>query len=409
MGLSCFVFPTAEHSRFAHALGAFAVAQRVASRLLEQKRHFPSSVSPPYELTGEEMNVFAIAALCHDLGHTAFSHALEDASLLPDGLLSHDECTLQIIRQSKTLRKKIDAHCDVEAVEQVYQKTHPIKALSQLISSMYDVDKCDYLLRDSHNVGVQYGIYDLEWLLHLMSVSEPDNTLVFDGKKAIDALRQFLHARRSMYLRIYLHPTIRAAQLQLKAIFLRAHDVGDACEHLVPKELRSAVFGKKRRTLGEFLATTDVTVLQMIQDFAAESKDPTLRSLALSFRERRFYKLVFDSSRVREVHDKEVEHDELESIVSTTTELVARQKRRKIPVERGYQVVRDQIRIPPISTADVYLKFGRKLRFVDELKDWGPDYNFHEFTQSHVVQRIYVVPEAETIALEHLRRMGVAA
>ena len=104
------------------------------------------------------------------------------------------------------------------------QFDHPNLALNTLISGPFDVDRADYLLRDSLATGVGYGVYDQSWLLHstLVDVNESHQPMfMLDGPRGLDALRQFLFARRYMYRNVYLHPTIRSAQLLLSRIFER--------------------------------------------------------------------------------------------------------------------------------------------------------------------------------------------
>ena len=168
MGLSSFVFPTAEHSRFAHSLGVYANAKLVFDHL--RKRAEPLDLQleglmfdPTTELE------FCLAALCHDIGHSAFSHVLENV-LLPEGMKNHEDCTLAILKDDTDISEKIDSVADRDAIINMLTKVHPNKALCDLISSTFDVDRCDYVLRDSMMAGVEYGKYDLKWLVHAITV-----------------------------------------------------------------------------------------------------------------------------------------------------------------------------------------------------------------------------------------------
>ena len=214
MGLSSFVFPTAEHSRFAHSLGVYSVAKQVFNQL--QMRAAPHQFSGPwFRFDDAAENDFCIAALCHDIGHTAFSHVLENV-LLPEGFRSHEDCTRALIAEKTSISEAIDDVADRDAVLLYFDKKHPNKVLNDLISSPFDVDRCDYVLRDGAMAGVEYGKYDLKWLIHSLRVLKGrylgHPILLLEGPRGIDALRQFLSARRYMHRQVYFHPSVRAAQ-----------------------------------------------------------------------------------------------------------------------------------------------------------------------------------------------------
>src|SRR5450631_2751605 len=186
MGVSSYVFPTAEHSRFAHSLGVYATAKKFFKHL--QERALVHDLQTPVVFDEYSETDFCIAALCHDIGHTAFSHVLESI-LLPEGVRSHEECSLKIIDTADleigaAIRSVADA--DIESVKSLLIKTHPNQALSDLVSSALDVDRCDYILRDSQMAGVEYGSFDLDWLLHAITVEVNElgqPVLLMDGPR----------------------------------------------------------------------------------------------------------------------------------------------------------------------------------------------------------------------------------
>jgi uncharacterized protein len=243
---------------------------------------------------------FSIAALCHDIGHSAFSHVLE-TNLLPDGLRNHEECTRAILSDpEREICKAINNASDLQSVLSLLERKHPNKALSDLISSTFDVDRCDYILRDSLMSGVEYGSYDLKWLLHAMAIetnSLDQPVLLLDGPRGLDALRQFLSARRYLHRQVYLHPTIRAAQILLKAIFSRIQDLtpSEETRQLAPKSLR-AIVDHKKLSISDFLQTRDIEVNLLVTNLITHSDD-TLRYLATLFLERKFPKCILDSAR----------------------------------------------------------------------------------------------------------------
>ena len=167
-GLCYLVFPSAEHSRFSHSLGAYSVASKMFDHLQALSRNIEVELSP-FSFDENVRNAFAVAALCHDIGHTPFSHVFENV-LLPEGMKTHEECTIALLTsEDSELREKISNFCDLAEVVQIYNGSHPISAICSLISGEYDVDRCDYLLRDSYFAGVEYGRYDLNWLIHTIS------------------------------------------------------------------------------------------------------------------------------------------------------------------------------------------------------------------------------------------------
>jgi HD superfamily phosphohydrolase len=299
LGLTSYVFPTAEHSRFAHSLGVYATA-RESFGMLRRKAEPCMITVPGLRFDDASELDFCVAAMCHDIGHTAFSHVLESV-LLPDGMRRHEDCTTALLTATGSLREVIEDIADLDAVLLLISREHPNKALSSLISGPFDVDRCDYLIRDSTMTGVDYGYFDFPWLLHSLSIdinNLQQPILILDGPRGLDALRQFLAARRYMYRQIYFHPAIRSAQLLLKAIFERITDIslGDMLVTQAPFGLRPFL-RRQPISLGDFLETTDAEILQLIKLLAREAADPTLRTLAEMFTRREFPKCVLDSAK----------------------------------------------------------------------------------------------------------------
>ena len=318
--MASYVFPSAEHSRFIHSLGVFATAMETYAVL--KKRAEPCVVTTPGLRFDDATEIdFCLAAMCHDIGHTAFSHVLE-GRLLPAGMRRHEECTIEILL-STPLKDIIEDIADLDGILLLISREHPNKALSSLISGPFDVDRCDYLLRDSRMAGVDCGQFDFAWLLHSMGIDLNDldqPILVLDGPRGIDSLRQFLSARRYMHRQIYYHPTIRAGQLLLKGIFERAveAELGDTIITQAPYGLRNYLRGRSV-SVGDFLATTDVNVMYLIKLLANISADDTLSELCQMFVRREYPKCVLDSAKTygsfEQVHGiiDPYEMDELES------------------------------------------------------------------------------------------------
>lgn len=413
-GLCYLVFPSAEHSRFSHSLGAYSVASKMFNHLQALSRNIEVELSP-FSFDENVRNAFAVAALCHDIGHTPFSHVFENA-LLPEGMKTHEECTTALLTsEGSELREKISNFCDLAEVIQIYNGSHPISAICSLISGEYDVDRCDYLLRDSYFAGVEYGRYDLNWLIHTMSLwsGEFGQPLVLlDGARGVDALRQYLLARKFMYRHVYYHPTVRSAQLMLRSILERAQDIRNKIPgELVPDSLKKPIFEEGGRpNLNEFVETTDVTILTMIRNFADGCSDDILRFLAKRFLRRRFAKKVFDSGELEGDENIFADKQKASELIQKVQEMVLEAVGGDIPRPEEavqYLVHRDDIDFRPTSLADLHLNVGGRTYSLEHLRHWGSEFNFDELAKPWRVTRLYVPNEArndaERLIKEELR------
>jgi HD superfamily phosphohydrolase len=200
MGLSFLVFPSTEHTRFQHALGAMHLATKAVVSLRKQG----------VKITDKEAEALYAALLLHDLGHGPFSHALEH-TLLPD--TAHEKMSLALMRD---MNREFEGKLDLTI--QMFTNSYPRGFFNQLISSHIDLDRLDYLKRDSFYSGVTEGNINSERLITMMTVK--DDTLVF-FTKAIHSIEKFLLARRMMYWSVYLHKTSFVAEELLIRFFKR--------------------------------------------------------------------------------------------------------------------------------------------------------------------------------------------
>src|SRR5689334_3704856 len=164
LGLGLYTYQGAEHSRFTHSLGAFHLMTRVLDRLSES-----------HEIKTEDRVAVRAAALLHDIGHGSFSHVMEKVlnfhheSWTVQVILSQDTVVGRLLRSySERLLTRIGA-----IIEGKFQPA----ALGQLVSSQLDVDRMDYLLRDSLMTGAKYGIYDLEWIINALAIDEEEDRI----------------------------------------------------------------------------------------------------------------------------------------------------------------------------------------------------------------------------------------
>jgi HD superfamily phosphohydrolase len=204
MGLSYLVYPGANHTRFHHALGCMHLMQKAVDVLRFKD----------VEISKEEENALYIAILLHDIGHGPFSHAME-RSIVED--VHHEEISLLFMHQ---LNAEFDGELDL-AIKVFKGEYHRLFML-QLISSQLDMDRMDYLKRDSFYSGVAEGNVNSERLIQMMNVA--DDVLVIE-EKGIYSVEKFLMSRRLMYWQAYLHKTSLAAELILTRILKRAKEL----------------------------------------------------------------------------------------------------------------------------------------------------------------------------------------
>lgn len=201
LGLSHLVYPGAIHTRFNHALGAMHLMGK-AIHVLRQKGQ---------QITEEESEAAAIAILLHDIGHGPFSHALEKTIL---SNVHHEEVSIRFMER---LNEQFQARLSM-ALE-IFRDTYPKRFLHQLVSSQLDVDRLDYLTRDSYFTGVHEGVIGYDRLIEMMDVENDE--LVIEHK-GIYSVEKFIIARRVMYWQVYLHKTVICAEQMLIKTLNRA-------------------------------------------------------------------------------------------------------------------------------------------------------------------------------------------
>ena len=204
MGLSYLVYPGANHTRFHHALGCMHIMQKA----IETLRFKGISISQ------EEENALYIAILLHDIGHGPFSHAME-CSIVED--VHHEAISLLFMSQ---LNEEFEGQLSLAI--KVFNGDYHRKFMLQLISSQLDMDRMDYLKRDSFYSGVAEGNVNSERLIQMMNVV--DDVLVIE-EKGIYSVEKFLMSRRLMYWQVYLHKTSLAAELILTKVLKRAKEL----------------------------------------------------------------------------------------------------------------------------------------------------------------------------------------
>jgi uncharacterized protein len=266
LGLTHLVYPGALHTRFHHALGAMHLMQE-AIETLRSKGH---TITPDEE----EGALFAI--LLHDMGHGPFSHALEYT--LVQGV-SHEAISLFFMER---LNEKHHGALDI-AIE-IFRGTYPKAFLHQLVSGQLDVDRLDYLKRDSFFTGVSEGVIGTERIIKMLDVV--DDQLVIE-QKGIYSVEKFLLARRLMYWQVYLHKTVLAAESMLIQILRRARELAGSGGELfatppLSKFLKGEMDGKALadpEVLECFARLDDFDLITSVKTWA-EHSDLVLSTLA---------------------------------------------------------------------------------------------------------------------------------
>jgi len=270
------VYPGALHTRFHHALGAMHLMS-LAIETLRYKGH---------NITAAEEEAVTIAILLHDVGHGPFSHALEQVIVEE---IYHEDISILLMNR---LNKEFDGRLTM-AVE-IFNGTYPKKFLHQLVSSQLDMDRMDYLNRDSFFTGVSEGVISSDRIIKMLNVVD-DHVVV--EEKGIYSIEKFLIARRLMYWQVYLHKTVIAAEQLLGKILQRARELSlqgeelfctPALNHFLVNSISSDMFMNEERNLETFAALDDTDIMAAVKIWSA-SKDFVLSKLCRDLVHRNLY------------------------------------------------------------------------------------------------------------------------
>ena len=279
LGLGLYTYQGAEHSRFTHSLGAFHLMTRVLDRLSENHR-----------IGKEDRAAARAAALLHDVGHGSFSHVMEKVLGF-----HHEVWTVQVVLSDQTeIGRLLRAHSSElpHKVAAIIEGKFEPAALAQLVSSQLDVDRMDYLLRDSLMTGAKYGIYDLEWIINALSIDE-EGDRIYVAARGLYAVEEYLQARYYMFRQVYFHRSLRSAEAVLRSILRRALRLLEAGEPVwyAPETAFEKVLRKEKLTISEHMEIDDSDVLFHIKQWQ-RSTDPILKDLSERFTCRRLFKAV---------------------------------------------------------------------------------------------------------------------
>ena len=268
MAMANLVYPGAVHSRLHHALGAYHLMSNALSELKNKG----------IEITAAEEQAAKIAILLHDVGHGPFSHALEH--ILVESR-HHEELSLMIIQE---LNKQFDGKLGL-ALEVFTDRYHK-KFLYQLISGQLDVDRLDYLTRDSFFSGVNEGVIGYDRIIKMLTVH---NGELMVEEKSIYSIEKFLVARRLMYWQVYLHKTVLCAEQMLKRIIKRAKHIKAATQQPLHNFITQPI---QTVTLEEFCNLDDYDVTAAIKGWC-HHEDKILSTLCKGIINRQLLKVQY--------------------------------------------------------------------------------------------------------------------
>ena len=289
MGLANLVYPGAVHTRLHHSLGAYHLMCNALASLRGKG----------IDISKKEEQGARLAILLHDAGHGPFSHALEN-NLMEK--LSHESVSLQIMK-----RLNSEFHGDLDTAIEIFTNVYPKRFLHQLVSGQLDVDRMDYLNRDSFYTGVSEGVIGCDRIIHMLTVH---NGELMVQEKGIYSIEKFLVARRLMYWQVYLHKTVVSAESMLVKIIQRAREKIRNGDKLSSGSAALDFFLSQNpqhpsEWLDTFCEIDDNDVLSALKNWT-KNEDPVLSGLSIGLVDRRLLKArlqaePFDTSRVEKL------------------------------------------------------------------------------------------------------------
>lgn len=277
LGMTHLVYPGALHTRFHHALGAMHL-MCLAIEILRSKGH---------EITKDEEEGATIAILLHDIGHGPFSHALEYS--LVKGI-RHEDISILIME-----RLNVEFEGKLSTAIAIFKGEYEKKFLHQLISSQLDLDRMDYLNRDSFFTGVSEGVISFDRIIKMFNIA--DDQLVIE-EKGIYSIEKFLIARRLMYWQVYLHKTVIAGEMLLVKILKRAKELAvkgeelfatPALQHFLKNEISQKEFFETDIHLLQFAKLDDQDIFASVKVWCGH-QDRILSMLCNMLVSRNLYK-----------------------------------------------------------------------------------------------------------------------
>jgi HD superfamily phosphohydrolase len=276
LGMTHLVYPGALHTRFHHALGAMHLMSTAVETLC----------SKGIDITKDEQEALIIAILLHDIGHGPFSHALEHT--IVEGI-SHEDVSMLLMD-----KLNIEFNGQLTTAINVFKGTYPKRFLHELVSSQLDMDRLDYLNRDSFFTGVSEGVISSDRIIKMLNVKD-DHVVV--EEKGIYSVEKFLIARRLMYWQVYLHKTVIAAEYMLVKILKRSRELTlggkdlfatPALKHFLKTTVSKDAFINEDHHIETFTKLDDTDILSAVKVWA-DDDDFVLSKLCRDFVGRKLF------------------------------------------------------------------------------------------------------------------------
>ena len=305
LGLTHLVYPGALHTRFHHALGAMHLMHK-AIGVLKSKGH---------EISSEEEEASLIAILLHDIGHGPFSHALE-YSIVSD--VTHEHLSTYFMEYFNRLFEG-----RLEMAISIFKDEYPKRFLHQLVSSQLDMDRLDYLKRDSLFTGVSEGVIGSDRIISMLNINE--GNLVVEAK-GIYSIEKFIVARRLMYWQVYLHKTVLSAENLVVNVLKRAKQVAnqgkelfcsDPLHYFLYNEAGKEAFEKQEVVLDHFAQLDDFDIIGGIKMWQ-NHEDRILSALSTSLLHRNLYHIkiqnqAFEQSEIDSIAQKVMQQSQIDA------------------------------------------------------------------------------------------------
>ncbi len=279
LGLGLYTYQGAEHSRFTHSLGALHLMTRILDQLTGR-----------HNIDAADRVAARGAALLHDVGHGPFSHAMENILGV-----HHEQMTMRSVLSDETELGRLLHSYSRELpprIASIIEGTFKPAALAQLVSSQLDVDRMDYLLRDSLMTGAKYGLYDLEWIINALQIDE-ERDRIYVAARGVFAVEEYLQARYYMFRQVYFHRTLRSAEAVLRSALLRALALVEsgASVWCAPGTSFEKVLRCQSLSITEHLEMDDSDVIFHMKQWQ-HSSDAVLSDLSRRFIGRRLFKAI---------------------------------------------------------------------------------------------------------------------
>lgn len=270
LGLTYTVFPCAEHTRYTHSLGVYFLAGKMIERIEQERQVRFESI---------EVEALKAAALLHDIGHGPLSHTAEECFSY-----SHESYSVRIIQDESTEVNQVLKEYDPQMIEQIcmyIEKKHPNPILNTVLSATIDVDRMDYLIRDSHHVGVVYGHFDVDRILKNVTIRENQLVYLAKGKQTLE---DFILSRYHMFGQVYLNEHTIGNEQLVKTILNRVKDLYLSQTYEFKTDIKKLIpFFYDEIPVKDYVKMNDNILMNILEDIPQNENDKMLCDLAQAF------------------------------------------------------------------------------------------------------------------------------